>query len=63
MTISKQPLNPIAVQQRQQLAKAQLLTEIEALSAEADQLPAGDPRRSELVARIAKVNVDYQAED
>jgi hypothetical protein len=63
MTISKQPLNPIVVQQRQQLAKAQLLAEIEALSVEADQFPAGDPRRAELVARIAKMNVDYQAED
>jgi hypothetical protein len=59
----KQPLNPVVIRQRQQFAKAQLLAEIEALSAQADQLPAGDPRREELVARIAKMNVDYQAED
>ncbi len=41
----------------------ELLTEIEALGIEADQLPAGDPRREELIDRIAEMTVDYQAQD
>lgn len=56
-------LNTVIVRQRRQLAKAQILSGIEVLSAEADQLSDGDPRRLELIGRIAKMNVDYQAED
>jgi len=42
--------------------KQQLLAEIERLSAQADQLPEGEERQ-QLVAQIADLNVEYQAED
>ncbi|HEY1203618.1 MAG: hypothetical protein ABSH46_22495 [Bryobacteraceae bacterium] len=44
------------------MAKDKLLREIEALCVEVDELPDGDPRRSELVNRIFDLNVEHQAE-
>ncbi len=58
----KKPLHPTAARQRQQLAKDKLLAEIETLNTKADQFPDGDARRA-LVDRIAKLTVEYQAED
>lgn len=58
----KKPLHPTVTRQRQQLAKDKILAEIETLNTEADQLPDGDARR-DLVTRIAKLSVEYQAED
>ena len=60
---NKKPLHPAQAHQRQQLAKDKIKAEIEALGAEADQLPESDPRRAQLVGRIAGLNVEYQAED
>lgn len=59
---NKKPLHPTVARQRQQLAKDKILAEIETLTAEADQFPDGDTRRA-LVDRIAKLTVEYQAED
>lgn len=59
----KKTLYPAVARQRQQLAKDKLKAEIEALCAEADQLPHGNPRHAQLVARIASLNIEYQAED
>lgn len=42
--------------------KQQIMAEIERLTAQADQLPEGD-QRQQLVAQIADLNVEYQAED
>jgi hypothetical protein len=42
--------------------KQQIMADLERLTAEADQLPEGD-QRQQLVAQIAKLNVEYQAED
>jgi hypothetical protein len=42
--------------------KQQIMADLERLTAEADQLPEGD-QRQQLVAKIAKLNVEYQAED
>jgi hypothetical protein len=42
--------------------KQQIMADLERLTAEADQLPEGD-QRQQLVAMIAKLNVEYQAED
>jgi hypothetical protein len=41
--------------------KQQIIADLECLIAEADQLPEGE-QRQQLVAQIAKLNVDYQAE-
>ena len=60
---NEKPLHPVQAHQRQQLAKDRIKAEIEALCAEHDQLPASDPRRAQLVSRIAGLNVEYQAED
>jgi hypothetical protein len=43
-------------------SKKQIKAEIERLTALADRLPEGE-RRQKLVARIADLNVEYQAED
>jgi hypothetical protein len=43
-------------------SKKQIAAEIERLTALADRLPEGE-RRQKLVARIADLNVEYQAED
>lgn len=59
---NNKPLHPTAARQRQQLAEEKLLAEIETLNTEADQLPDGD-RRTQIVDRIAKLSVEYQAED
>ena len=42
--------------------KQQIMADLERLTAEADQLPEGD-QRQQLAAQIAKLNVEYQAED
>jgi hypothetical protein len=42
--------------------KQQIMADLERLTAEADQLPEGD-QRQQLVAQIANLNVEYQAED
>lgn len=42
--------------------KQQIMADLERLTAEADQLPEGEQRR-QLVDQIAKLNVEYQAED
>jgi hypothetical protein len=42
--------------------KQQIMADLERLTAEADQLPEGK-QLQQLVAQIAKLNVDYQAED
>jgi outer membrane murein-binding lipoprotein Lpp len=42
--------------------KQQVMAEIERLTAQVDQLPEGD-QRQQLVAQIANLNVEYQAED
>jgi hypothetical protein len=38
------------------------MADLERLTAEADQLPEGD-QRQQLVAQIANLNVEYQAEE
>jgi hypothetical protein len=43
-------------------SKKQIKAEIERLTALADRLPEGE-RRQKLVARMADLNVEYQAED
>lgn len=42
--------------------KQQIMADLERLTAEADRLPEGE-QRQQLVAQIAKLNVEYQAED
>jgi hypothetical protein len=42
--------------------KQQVMAEIERLTAQADQLPEGG-QRQQIVAHIADLNVEYQAED
>jgi hypothetical protein len=42
--------------------KQQVMAEIERLTAQADQLPEGEERQ-QLVHQIARLNVEYQAED
>jgi hypothetical protein len=42
--------------------KQQIMADLERLTTEADQLPEGEQRR-QLVDQIAKLNVEYQAED
>jgi hypothetical protein len=42
--------------------KQQIMADLERLTTEADQLPEGE-QRQQLVAQIAKLNVEYQAED
>lgn len=60
---NEKPLRPAQARQRQELAKNKIKAEIEALGTEADQLSEGDLRRAHLVARLERLNVEYQAED
>lgn len=56
------PLHPTAAGQRKQLNKNNIRIQAETLGTEADQTPKGK-RRSQLVERIADLNVEFQAED
>jgi hypothetical protein len=56
------PLHPTAARQRKQLVKDNHRAKAETLGTEADHTPKG-ARRSQLVAQIADLNIEYQAED
>lgn len=59
---SKKPLHPTAARQRQQLAKAKLLSEILNLATQADCSDPGNAR-DQIVQRIEELTVEYLAED
>jgi hypothetical protein len=56
------PLHSTAARQRKQFVKDNHRAKAETLGTEADHTPKGE-RRSQLVAQIADLNIEYQAED
>jgi hypothetical protein len=56
------PLHPTAAGQRKQLNKDNIRIQAEKLGTEADQTPKGE-HRNQLVARIANLNAEFQAEE